>query len=155
MKSLFDKNGLMFWTEKEFRLRERFRDYFVEQMRDALLATNPAWRMMMVEAPLLMPKELVNPNYTAADMFVVEDLVLRPETTPGTYRFVRSLFDNSNSGVRPPICVWQAGKSFRREQDQPQKYMRLKEFYQLEFQCIYTSDTANDYHAALLEPVAP
>jgi glycyl-tRNA synthetase len=31
--------------------------------------------------------------------------------------------------------------------------MRLKEFYQQEFQCIYTADTLNDYHAAILEPV--
>lgn len=31
--------------------------------------------------------------------------------------------------------------------------MRLKEFWQLEFQCAYTSDTANDYHGGCLEPV--
>jgi len=154
MEQLFDKNGLMFWTEREFKLRESFRDYFVERVRDALIATNPAWRMMMVEAPLLMPRNLVNVNYTDEDMFVVGDLVLRPETTPGTYKFVRTLFDDTNSGVKPPICVWQAGKSFRKEQDQPTKHMRLKEFYQLEFQCIFTSDTLNDYHKVLTEPVA-
>lgn len=31
--------------------------------------------------------------------------------------------------------------------------MRLKEFWQLEFQCAYTADSGNDYHAASLEPV--
>jgi glycyl-tRNA synthetase len=31
--------------------------------------------------------------------------------------------------------------------------MRLKEFHQMEFQCAYAGDTANDYHAACLEPV--
>jgi glycyl-tRNA synthetase len=60
---------------------------------------------------------------------------------------------NSHSGHKPPICVWQAGKSFRREAEQPTKHMRLKEFYQQEFQCIYTADTKNDYHTAVLEPV--
>jgi glycyl-tRNA synthetase len=43
--------------------------------------------------------------------------------------------------------VWQAGKSFRREIEQPTKHCRFKEFYQQEFQCIYTSTTKNDYHA--------
>lgn len=58
-----------------------------------------------------------------------------------------------NSQVKPPLVVWQAGKSFRREQDQVTKNMRLKEFYQQEFQCIYTADTLNDYHSAVLEPL--
>lgn len=31
--------------------------------------------------------------------------------------------------------------------------MRLKEFYQQEFQCVYTTDTKNDYQEAVLEPV--
>jgi glycyl-tRNA synthetase len=60
---------------------------------------------------------------------------------------------NTHKGVRLPLCVWQAGKSFRREQDQVSKNMRLKEFWQMEFQCAYTADTANDYHAVSLEPM--
>ena len=60
---------------------------------------------------------------------------------------------NTYSGTKPPFVVWQVGKSFRREQTQPTKYCRFKEFYQMEFQCIYTTDTANDYHANILEPV--
>jgi len=149
----YNMNGLMFWSEKEFRLRESMRDYFVERMREALRETNPAWMFLGVEAPVLMPKELVNPNYTQEDMYVLDNLVLRPETTPGTYRYIRNLFDDTNSGVKPPVCVWQYGKSFRREQDQPWKHMRLKEFYQLEFQCVFTDDTKNDYHTALLPSV--
>jgi glycyl-tRNA synthetase len=31
--------------------------------------------------------------------------------------------------------------------------MRLKEFWQLEFQCAFTADSGNDNHAACLEPV--
>jgi glycyl-tRNA synthetase len=50
-----------------------------------------------------------------------------------------------------PIVVWQHGKSFRREQDQVVKNMRLKEFYQLEFQIIYADSTANDYSVGLQE----
>jgi glycyl-tRNA synthetase len=153
MDTHYDVNGLVFWTEKEFRLRESLRDYFVDRMQEALHAVNPAWMFVGIEAPVLMPRELVNPNYTPEDMFVLENLVLRPETTPGTYRFIRRMFDDSNSGFKPPLCVWQCGKSFRREQDQPSKHMRLKEFHQLEFQCVFADDTKNDYHAALLKPV--
>lgn len=153
MKTLYVKNGLVFWTELEISVREQFRNYYASRMRDALLATNPAWRFHQIEAPLLTPRDIVNKNYTSEDMYVCDDLVLRPETTPGTYRWLRDVFDDSSSGVRPPVCAWQSGKSFRKEQDQVTKHMRLKEFYQQEFQCAFTADTANDYHAALTPAV--
>ncbi len=153
MENLYDRNGLIFWSEQEIKLREFFRNYFADRVRDALLSTNPAWQYHMIEAPLLTPRESVSDAYSGADMFVCGDLVLRPETTPGTYRWLRAKLDDSSSGVRTPVAVWQAGKSFRREQDQPTKHVRLKEFYQQEFQCLYTEDTANDYHAVLQKPV--
>ncbi len=153
MHSLFDVNGLMFWDEKSVKLREQFRDYFVDRMRAALLGINPAWQFFGIEAPLLMPRNQVNPNYTDEDIYSLGDLALRPETTPGTYRYLRCAFDAAME-VKPPVCCWQFGKSFRREQDQPTKHVRLKEFYQLEFQCVFTDDTANDYHAVLVAPVA-
>ncbi len=144
-------NGLVFWTEKEFRLREQFRDYFVREVQNALLDINPAWQFFGIEAPVLMPLDLVNPNYTNEDFFVLGDLALRPETTPGSYRYLRRAFDASM--YKPPVCCWQHGKAFRREQDQPTKHVRLKEFNQLEFQCVFTDDTANDYHTVLQKPV--
>ncbi len=173
MESLFNVNGLMFWTEREIRLRKQFEDHFAFTMEQILLAENPAWSFIQVEAPLLTPRTEINPNYTDDDVWVQDTamnaseiadfynpdvesidktLVLRPETTPGSYTYACHLL-NSHSGVKPPFVVWQTGKSFRREQDQVTKNMRLKEFYQQEFQCIYTSDTMNDYHAAVLEPV--
>lgn len=51
------------------------------------------------------------------------------------------------------MVVRQHGKSFRNEQDKVSKNMRLKEFYQLEFQIIYSSATANDYHTLIVEIV--
>jgi glycyl-tRNA synthetase len=154
MDSLYNVNGLPFWTEREFRLREHFRDTFVRETTESLIKINQRWRILMVEAPLLMPRDLVNKQYTDEDIYSLGDLALRPETTPGTYTFIRHLLDDKNSGVLPPVCAWQAGKSFRREQDQVTKNVRLKEFYQLEFQCVFTEDTANDYHAVLTQPTA-
>ena len=168
MEPLYNVNGLMFWTEREIRLRRQFEEHFAFTMEQILLAENPAWSFIQVEGPQLTPRANVNPNYTNDDIWVQQaetdsehegmwyrtngDLVLRPETTPSSYVYAQHLL-NSHSGVKPPFVVWQTGKSFRREQDQVTKNMRLKEFWQQEFQCIYTADTMNDYHAAVLEPV--
>ena len=154
MQNVYDVNGLVFWSEREIRLRNQFVDHFAFTFNKILLDTNPAWRMMQIEAPILTPQDLISKNYTADDVFYQDaGLVLRPETTPGSYAYASYLLD-THSGVTPPFCVWQVGKSFRREQDNVTKNMRLKEFYQQEFQCIYSADTKNDYHAAVLDPVA-
>ncbi len=159
MLSLYQSNGLVHWTDREIRLRDMMAAHFAAEVAAFLTAANPAWDIRRVEAPQLTPRELVSAAYGPEDIFFVErlaehdgQLVLRPETTPSTYAYMQHLL-NSHAKVRMPLCVWQSGKSFRREQDQVSKHMRLKEFWQMEFQCAYTVDTANDYHAASLEPV--
>jgi glycyl-tRNA synthetase len=179
MEPLFNINGLMFWTGKEIQLRRHFEQLFANEVVAVLRAENPAWQEYYVEAPLLTPRDLLNKNYTDVDIWTQElwtnteygyrqvetmlladgtraphpeRLALRPETTPGSYLYAQHLL-NTHSGAKPPFIVWQSGKSFRREQDQVTKNMRLKEFYQQEFQCIYAADTLNDYQAAILEPM--
>lgn len=159
MLNVYNVNSLVHWEEREIHLRERMVGFFAEEVRYFLRSTNPAWDVRRVEAPALMPRELVGAAYSNADIWVQEQvaagdapLVLRPETTPSTYRYMQHLLA-IHSGTRLPLCVWQAGKSYRREQDQPAKHVRLKEFWQLEFQCAFTADSGNDYHAASLEPV--
>ena len=124
-------------------------DYLTDEVYSALAETNRAWTMHQIEAPLLTPKAAINPNYTNDDVWIQDggELVLRPETTPGSYTAATQMLLN---GVKPPLCVWQVGKSFRKEQhSQSYGHMRLDEFYQQEFQCIYTADSKNDYHAAI------
>jgi glycyl-tRNA synthetase len=157
--SLYDVNALVHWDEREILAREAMTRFFAAEVAGLLRRLNPAFDVRRVEAPVLIPRSLISPAYANDEVWAQErlgahdhDLVLRPETTPSTYAFMRRLLD-SHQRVRLPLCVWQAGKSFRREQDQPTKHMRLKEFHQMEFQCAYASDTANDYHAACLEPV--
>ncbi len=155
MINLYNVNGLMFWNKEEIALREHFCQTFARELESILKSTNRAWEFVEIEAPLLTPSDLLNANYTTADVWAQggdEQLTLRPETTPGSYRYAEHLLNNQTS-VRTPFCVWQSGKSFRREQDQVTKNMRLKEFYQQEFQCLYTSDSKNDYHAAILQPM--
>lgn len=173
MKNVYDINGLIFWTADEIKLRETFRDFFAARLQSDLQALNEQWKFHHIEAPLLTPRDLLNANYTAQDIWEQESFVsaeeqadiqagtspaprhlaLRPETTPGSYAYAQHLLNEVHPPAKPPFCVWQAGKSFRREIIQPTKHMRLKEFYQQEFQCIYTADTATDYHQEMLEPV--
>ncbi len=158
MINLYNTNGLFFWSKEEIKYRNYIKEVFSDQIEKILRFENKAWQFFEIEAPVLMPKELVNTNYTKEDIWLQEnfnaeeiDLVLRPETTPSSYSYACHLL-NSNL-ILPPFCVHQTGKSFRREQDQVSKNMRLKEFYQQEFQCIYSSDTLNDYQEKALEPL--
>jgi len=157
--NLFNVNSLIHWEEREINMRDHMVRFFSDEVRTFLRSVNPAWDVRRVEAPALTPRALISDAYTNADIWAQEQLteteaplVLRPETTPSTYVYMQHILGN-HSRTRLPLCVWQAGRSYRREQEQPTKHMRLKEFWQLEFQCAYTADSGNDYHAAALEPV--
>jgi glycyl-tRNA synthetase len=155
MIDIYEVNGLPFFYEQDIKLRRYLETHFADHLRGLLETENPAWRMMQIEAPTLTPRALLNQNYTPDDIWVqglhgTHELALRPETTPGSYKFAEMLFD---AGQMPPLCIWQAGKSYRREQDQATKHCRYKEFYQQEFQCIYSDQTKNDYQANISDGV--
>ena len=77
-------------------------------------------------------------------------LCLRAETTPSSYAYARSL------KPKLPLCIWQSGKSFRRETSDgaTAAKLRFNEFYQLEFQCIYSNTTMADYRYKLIIDIA-
>lgn len=166
MEQLYNVNGLIFWSEEEINARKIVESRLVWVIKNSLKQMNRAWELFQVEAPVLTPRPFVNPNYSNEDMFATNgtakdsdgndvDLIARPETTMGSYAYARYLLNPHNAEkVRMPLVVWQHGTSFRREQDQPTKFMRLKEFHQLEFQCIYSPTTAMDYAAKLIPDVA-
>ncbi len=163
MENLYNANGFVFWSEEEIRLREMMARHFVSAVSNNLKTQNRGFEIIQVEAPLITPHELINTNYASRDVFELNELnemathaefVLRPETTMGSYKALEHLLNKHNDRkIRLPLCVWQHGKSFRREQDQPTKFMRLKEFYQLEFQIAYSESTLNDYSISLIPAV--
>ena len=170
MLSLYNRNGLLFWTEEQIRLRNRFVEHLLDRLRVTLHSMNSAFVFRQIEAPILTPMEWMNHNYTSQDIFIADEtagstpLVLRPETTMGSYAAAKHILSPYNiPKTRLPLVVWQHGKSFRREQDQVTKNMRLKEFYQLEFQVLFGLSTANNYmppiisdiNAALIELIGP
>lgn len=146
MLNLFNKNGLVFWSEKDILTRERVVSQFIEQITNDLHNLNNAFKVIRCESTILTPKDLINQQYTDQDVFAIEDLVLRPETTKGSYKYAEHLLHTN----KLPLCVYQSGKSFRNEQDKVTKHVRLKEFYQLEFQIIYSNTTQNDYSKTII-----
>lgn len=159
MIPLYEVNGLVHWNQREIEARERAQSFFASDIAGFLRSENPAWMIERVEAPVMIPRKLINPNYTDDDIWTFNShdsndtpLVARPETTPSTYRWMIHQLGN-HSGIKLPYCCWQAGKSFRYEHDKTLAHMRLREFWQMEFQCAYSANTANDYQSKCLEPV--
>lgn len=154
MENLYEVNGLLFWTQEEIKLRRMFEEYFSAEILSSLKKQNAAFNLIQVEAPLLTPKDLINKGYTEENIWSFGDLVLRPETTMGSFAYAKYILSGHNEiKQKPPVIIFQHGKSFRREQDQATKFMRLKEFYQLEYQIIFGATTANDYSIKLYPDV--
>ncbi len=152
MLNLTNVNGLLSLTQQEIIDQDYIKKSVIYNVQQILLNQNRGWLFEEIEGTVLVPNELINPEYSEEDYFKVNDqLSLKPETTALSYSYAHSLLQHS---TRAPLCVYQASKSFRKEQDQATKHMRLKEFKQLEFQCIYSVTTKNDYQANTIMQLA-
>ena len=155
--AFYDIESLRFYDEDEIEMREMMTKRISSVVRQTLQNVNPAWKFKRVEGPLLTPRSFVSPSYDEDDIFVTQiekagaKLVLRPETTVSSYEFARKKYARDKF----PLCVWQLGKSFRVEKSDgaTAAKLRFNEFYQLEFQCIYSVGTKADYRASLIESV--
>jgi glycyl-tRNA synthetase len=157
MEFIYNFNALPFLNEQELLLKDYLIKTIALEIKDILLQQNKSWQFFQIESPCLIPRELVNQNYTDQDLWVQQtqnhaEVVLKPETTPASYIYLEHLLKQQKA--LPPMVVWQVSKSFRREQDQPTKHCRFKEFYQQEFQCLYSMDTKNDYQMSVIEDLA-
>lgn len=147
--ALYDLGGVRFWTPEEIHLRNTIKASLVETVSRTLLDLNQMWRIIETETPLMMPIKRMSAAYDSSDIFILQDApggdeqwALRAETTDGTYLMAQHLLRSTT--MRPPLCVYQSGKSFRRETSDgaTAAKLRFNEFHQLEFQCIYGSSTA-------------
>lgn len=161
--ALYDEiGGIRFWTPEEVRKRARIKEWIADTVERTLLDLNQQWRMLEVDAPLMMPRERMNAAYDNSDIFLLQDApggskewALRAETTNGTYVMAQHLIRSSS--MNPPLCLYQAGKSFRRETTDgaTAAKLRFNEFYQLEFQCIYGLSTTAPIPEALRKALLP
>lgn len=148
--------GLRFWSEEELAYREMAVDEINRTVRTALRSLNRAWEFVRCEAPMLVPASTLNPAYTSDDVWMLESPIgtvpaaMRPETTAGSYEVARRILQTK---VKPPLAVWQVGKSYRRETNDgaSASKLRFNEFTQAEWQCIYKADSMADYRAAVEE----
>lgn len=151
-EALYGLGGLRFWDEREIETRELFQARVSSEIKRTLLDINPAWRFARMEGPCLSPRDRISPTYDDSDIFATNHkaggghLYLRAETTPSSYAYAKK------AGGKLPFCVYQSGKSFRRETNDGASAAKLRfnEFWQLEFQCIYRVDTKADYRTALM-----
>ena len=146
-KALYGFGGLRFWSESEIQTRDHAIDTLQLSLTNAFQRLNPAWRFVRVEGPILTPRVHISPSYDESDLFVLQaklgddDAALRAETTASSYLYAVHLLKSGQA--RLPLCVWQAGKSFRRELNDGARAseLRFNEFWQCEFQLVYKGDT--------------
>ena len=151
--ALYDTGQLRFWSEAEIALRDGFISRLAYTVKSPLLTLNKSWRFERVEGPLLTPQAYISPAYTVDDLWATNGTIgggtvaLRAETTASSYIYANHLMSQKGGNTKLPICVYQAGKSFRREESDGASASKLRffEFYQLEFQCIYSKTTGADY----------
>lgn len=132
------------------RRRLLLRDFLVEaialDLYEAAKDINRAWEFVQIESPSLVDRALVSKEYSETDFFAVgENLALKPETTFASYEYLDDLLTSNPSRYKLPLCIYQLSKSYRNEQDKTNKHLRLREFYQLEFQFIYSDSSKADY----------
>lgn len=146
MLNLTNTNGLLSFSQNDILVRDFIKNYIILNVQNILKNQNRGWLFEEIESTSIIPDSMISSEYNKEDYFQIDDkLSLKPETTATSYKYAIHLM--TNNFQRAPLCVYQASKSFRNEQDQVLKNMRLKEFYQLEFQCIYSIGTRNDYQA--------
>ena len=147
-----ESGALRFWSEIEILLRQQFKERITTSIKEVLLLANPSWQFLEVEGPILTPLHYLSDEHTDKDVFVTnheagnDDVVLRAETTASSYAAAK-YFSKRVKRLKPPFCVYQMGKSFRRELSDGANWSnyRAMEFYQLEFQCIYSDSTKFPY----------
>lgn len=152
-----ETSQLRFWNESDIETREALTRRIFHTIRDSLLRINKAWQFERVEGPLLIPRKRISDSYGPSDLWLTDDprFALRAETTSTTYEAAKKIL--LEPGLRkPPLCVWQLGKSFRKESNDGASASRMRyfEFYQLEFQCIYSNSTLADYRGSIVQPIA-
>jgi len=151
MKPFLPKNyphGLVWYDEYDLLLRESTVRLITSRLKQILRGINPGIKFVQVETPTLIPAEYLQSHIdTGFELIKANKLYLRPETTRGTFEALKLIYPQESQLKKAlPVCIWQVGKSYRNEQTRPFSELRFKEFYQLEYQLVYTEDTKVDYH---------
>ncbi len=150
-------NGLIYYTADDIRIRNFLISEISERLKAAFKELNRAIEFVRIETPCLVPQSIVQDHIDDDfDLWKVEkeDLYLRPESTKGTFLMFPVVCPQKTKLAKIlPMCLWQAGLSFRVEQDNTFAHLRFKQFYQLEFQLAYHEGTKANYHACAVNSI--
>lgn len=155
MKTMYS-NATVMWDEREIIERECLVALCRQLILDSWTVMNPAVRMARVETPILTPAvQLAGHADAGFPMIDSKCGILRPETTAGCIAAFHEMFPMAQQRQKAmPFCVWQVGKSFR-DEDNPDTMraskLRLREFYQIEFELFALASTKADYLQAGLD----
>lgn len=143
-------NATVLWEEAEIEERDSLIRVIASLLKTAWTTLNPAISFHRVETPILTPPEEMAGHIAARfELLKTARGYLRPETTAGTFAALPLLYPQASQlRKRLPICLWQAGKSFRDEatgQTMRASKLRLLEFWQQEFQLFASADSKADY----------
>lgn len=147
MKTIFS-NSTVLWDELEIERRDQYVRQIVLILTEVWQSLNPAVKFRRVETPILTPSIFLGGHISSNFPLIgvsFKDTFLRPETTAGTIEAFKSM-DVPKKML--PMCVWQHGKSFRDEVNSDTmraSKLRLREFWQLEFQLICSEGTMAPY----------
>lgn len=116
MKQLYS-NATVFFTEKEIIERECLINQLYQILKDTWCALNPAVKFQRVETPILTPgSHLIGHLTEEFPMLSCERGYLRPEIAGGCFAAFEALYPMEQQRKKLlPLCIWQAGKSFREE----------------------------------------
>lgn len=146
------ENATVIWTEQEIEVRDALIREIPVIIREAWQTLNSAVCMRRVETPCLCSQASFRSHLDEG--FPIMEIhntqrVLRPETTAGTVEAFNLLYPMESQRNRAmPLCIWQAGKSFRDEENKDSmrvSKLRLREFYQIEFQLFVNHGTKANY----------
>lgn len=154
MKQMFG-NATVAWSEHEIVLRENLIQEIAAILRKTWYEQNRAIRFERIETPILTPADKLQGHIEAKfELLKCEQGYLRPETTAGIYEEFELRFPSNNQQQSElikkmlPLCLWQVGLSFRDETNPDTmraSKLRLRQFYQLEFELFAAHNTGAPY----------
>lgn len=150
MKTCFS-NATVYWNEQEILRRESYIREIPAQLLAVWQELNPAVKMRRVETPILTPERYLSSHISSGFNLIPAGAgtFLRPETTVGTYEAFDLDFPDKNAIKKHlPMCYWQVGCSFREEanpETMRASRLRLRQFYQMEFQLFCSVGTMAPY----------
>lgn len=151
-------NATVYFTEAEIVARECLLQNIYQILKDTWFGMNDVVKFYRVETPVLTPGSELRGHLEAEfQMLSCQRGYLRPEIAGGCFAAFFDMFPQVEQRQKKlPICIWQAGKSFREEinpDTMRASKLRLCEFWQLEFELICSESTQADYMGKGIEAI--